>query len=114
MCCGLIYTNVKNTSSAGAWQEFYVCSKVVKAKIFINGLKRWQKVELRPLANSFKLALRCRLLLYALFSVFLIQLSAEVEINTGPINNAIQISHNNRARNALDQRTKLDERNKNR
>ena len=75
MCCGLIYTNIKNTPSAGAWQEFYVCSKVVTAKIFINGLKRWQKVELRTLANSFKLALRCRLLLYALFSVFLIQVS---------------------------------------
>ena len=63
-CCGLIYTNVKNKSSVCTWQEFYVCSEVVKAKIFVNGFKRQQKVKLQPLANLFKLAPGCRLLLY--------------------------------------------------
>ena len=73
----------------------------VEAKIFISSVKRRQKVELRPLANSFKVALGCRLLLYALFSVFLIKLSGDVEINPGPINNAIRISHNDRAVNCI-------------
>ena len=67
-----------------------MCSEVVKAKIFINGLKRRQKARLRTSANSFKLALGCRLLLCALFLVFLIKLSGDVEINPGPINNAIE------------------------
>ena len=88
---------MKNTSSVFTWQELYVCSEVMKAKIFSNGFKRRRKVKQRPLANSLRLALGCRLLLYALFSVFLIKLSGDVEINPGPTSNANQISHNNRA-----------------
>ena len=88
---------MKNTSSVSTWQELYVCSEVMKAKIFSNGFKRRRKVKQGPLANSLKLALGCRLLLYALFSVFLIKLSGDVEINPGPTSNANQISHNNRA-----------------
>jgi hypothetical protein len=69
----------------------------MKAKIVSNGFKRRRKVKQRPLANSLKLALGCRLLLYVLFSVFLIKLSGVVEINPGPTSNANQISHNNQA-----------------
>ncbi|CAB4030809.1 Hypothetical predicted protein [Paramuricea clavata] len=88
---------MKNTPSVSTWQELYVCSEVMKAKIFSNDFKRRRKVKQRPLANSLKFALGCRLLLYALFSVFLIKLSGDVEINPGPTSNANQISHNNRA-----------------
>ena len=48
----------------------------------------------RPLTNILKLALVCRFLLYALFSVFLIKLSGDIEINPGP--ESKQSSHNNR------------------
>ena len=82
--CGLFYTSMKHRSSVSTWQEFYVCSEVVKAKIFNNGFKRRRKNKQRVLPNSLKLALGCRLLLYALFSVFLIKLSGDVEINPGP------------------------------
>ena len=72
-------------------------SEVVKAKIFTDGFKRRQKLKQRPLANSLKLALGYRLLLNDQFSMLLIKLSGDIEINPGPTSNAVQMSHNNRA-----------------
>ncbi len=57
---------------------------IIKVKIFTNDFKRQRKFKQRPLANSVKLTLGLRLLLYALYSVFLIKLSGDVEINPGP------------------------------
>ena len=88
---------MKHRSSVSTWQEFYVCSEVVKAKIFNNGFKRRRKNKQRVLPNSLKLALGCPLILYALFSVFLIKLSGNVEINPGPSSNKFQNSYNDRA-----------------
>ena len=95
VCCGLFYINIKKTSSVSTCQEFYVCSDVVKAKIFINGFRRRRIAKQRPLANSLKLFLCCRLLLYALYSVFLIKLSGDAEINPGPKSGSNQIFYKN-------------------
>ena len=73
---------MKKTTRVTNWQELYVSSDLLKVKIFTNGFKRQQKFKQRPLANSTKLIFRLRrLLLYALYSVFLIKLSGNVEIN---------------------------------
>ena len=101
ICCGLFNSNIKNKSSVSTCQELYVCSEVVKAKIFTDGFKRRQKLKQRPLANSLKLALGFRLLLYAQFSMLLIKLLVDIEINSGPTSNAVQMSHNNRALKCL-------------
>ena len=64
-----------------------MCSEVVKAKILTCSFKRGKKVKKQPLQTSFKLLLGCRILLYALYSVFLIYLSGDVELNPRPRNN---------------------------
>ena len=67
-------------------------SDLLKVKIFTNCFKRQRKFRHRPLAYSTKLILRLRLLLYALYSVFLIKPSGDVEINPGPQSNTRQSS----------------------
>ncbi len=84
LCCGLFDINLKKTTRVTSWQELYVCLDHIKVKIFTNDFKRQRKFKQRPLANSVKLTLGLRLLLYALYSVFLIKLSGDVEINPGP------------------------------
>ena len=41
-------------------------------------------MSLRTLVNALKLIIGLRLILYALYSVFVIKLSGDVEINPGP------------------------------
>ena len=71
-----------------------MCSEVVKAKIFTCSFKRRKKVKKKPLQTSFKLLLGCRILLYALYSAFLIYLSGDVELNPRPRND--RTSHDRR------------------
>ena len=92
LCCALFDIKLKKTTRVTNWQELYVSSDLLKVKIFTNGFKRQRKFRQRPLAYSTKLILRLRLLLYAFYSVFLIKLSGDVEINPGPQSNTSQNS----------------------
>ena len=90
LCCAIFDIKLKKTTRVTNWQELYVCSDNLKVKIFTNGSKRQRKFKQQRLANSTKLLLGLRLLLYVLYSVFLIKLSGDVEINPGPQSNTSQ------------------------
>ncbi len=84
LCCSIFHKNFKKMSNVLNWQQLYVCSEVVKAKISVFRFKRQRHVKQRPLANSIKLIVGCRLLLYIQYSIILIKLSGDIEINHGP------------------------------
>ena len=90
LCRALFDIKLKKTTRVINWKELYVWSDLIKVKIFTSGFKRQRKFKLRPFANSIKLILGLRLLLYALYSVILIKLSGDVEINPGPQSNTSQ------------------------
>ena len=69
-----------------------MCSEVVKVEISTCGFQRRKKIKQKPLGSLLKLVLGCRILLYALYSLFLIYLSGDVELNPGPRNTTNQIS----------------------
>ena len=69
-----------------------MCSEVVKVEISTCGFQRRKKIKQKPLGSVLKLVLGCRILLYALYSLFLIYLSGNVELNPGPRNTTNQIS----------------------
>ena len=90
LCCALFGIKLKKTTKVTNWQELYVCSDLIKIKIITNGFKRQRTFKQPPFANSVKLLLGLRLLLYALYSVILIKLSGDVELNPGPQSNTSQ------------------------
>ncbi len=82
--CGIFQLKTCKTSSTFTWEELYVCVEVRRAKNYSKAFKRRRTSKHRPLANPLKLILGLRLLLFASYSVFLIMLSGDVEINPGP------------------------------
>ena len=74
--CVLFDVKLKKTTRIINWRELYVWSDLIKVKIFTSGFKRQRKFKLRPFAT--------------VYSVFLIKLSGDVEINPGPQSNTSQ------------------------
>ena len=112
LCCALFDIKLKKTTRVTNWQELYVSSDLLKVKIFTNGFERQRKFKQRPLANSAKLILRLRLLLYDLYSVFLIKLSGDVEINPGPQSNKPEFTEKKDRKMCIHQCEKLDKHSK--
>ena len=90
LCWALFGIKLKKTTKVTNWQELFVCSDLIKIKINTNGFKRQRKFKQPPCANSVKLLLGLRLLLFALYSMILIKLSGDVEPNPGPQSNSSQ------------------------
>ena len=82
--CGIFYLKTCKTTSTSTWEELYVCVEVTRAINYSKAFKRRRTSKQRTLANPLKLILGLRLMLYASYSVFLIMLSGDVEINPGP------------------------------
>ena len=97
LCCGLFHNKSNITTNFSTWHELYVCSEVVKVEISTCDFQRRKKIRRKPLGSLLKLVLGCRILLYALYSLFLIYLSGDVELNPGPRNTTNQISCDKRS-----------------
>ena len=66
-------------------QMLYLSNDVTRIKKHFLGAKRRRISKQRPLANPLKVGVALRLFLHVLYTVFLIKLSGDVEINPGPI-----------------------------
>ena len=82
--CGIFNSKTRKTSSISIWEKLCVCVEVPNAINFFKAFKRRRTLKQRPLANRLKLIIGLRFILYTSYSVFLIMLSGDVEINPGP------------------------------
>ena len=82
--CGIFNSKTRKTSRISIWEKLCVCVEVTNAINFFKAFKRRRTSKQRPLANRLKLIIGLRFILYTSYSVFLIMLSGDVEINPGP------------------------------
>ena len=82
--CGIFNSKTRKTSRISIWEKLCVCVEVTNAINFFKAFKRRRTSKQRPLANRLKLIIGLRFILYTSYSVFLLMLSGDVEINPGP------------------------------
>ena len=82
--CEIFNSKTRKTSSISIWEKLCVCVEVTNAINFFKAFKRRGTLKQRPLENRLKLIIGLCFILCTFYSVFLIMLSGDVEINPGP------------------------------
>ena len=82
--CEIFHPKTCISEIVPTWQRFYVCIEDTRVKRFNHDMtKRRQSSKQRSSINALKLINGLRLIIYVMYSVFVIKLSGDVEITQG-------------------------------